>query len=126
MQDRLSVIGVYKARNPKWKPLDAVEHRINTLQYWMFGYKHKVGKEQKFIFSPLGNLFLKHIKDDNKLKKIFVSMLFAMQFPHPGSPNTPKKYNVFLFRLIFQLLLDKRLEGKLYNQEYKFILAFIE
>lgn len=125
MQDRLALIGMYKTRNPKEKPLDAINHRINTLQYWMFGYKHKVGGEPKFIFSPLGNLFLKHIEDEEKLKKIFIAMLFAMQFPHPGS-GTPHKFNLFLFRLIFKLLLDSRLNGKLYNQEYECILAFLE
>lgn len=125
MQDRLSLIGMYKTRNPKEKPLDAINHRINTLQYWMFGYKHKVGGESKFIFSPLGNLFLKHIEDEEKLKKIFIAMLFAMQFPHPGS-GTPHKFKLFLFRLIFKLLLDSRLNGKLYNQEYECILAFLE
>ena len=125
MQDRLALVGMYKTRNPQERPLDAINHRINTLQYWMFGYKHKVGRELKFIFSPLGNLFLKHIEDEEKLKKIFITMLFAMQFPHPGS-STPHKFNLYLFRLIFKLLLDKRLEGKLYNQEYECILAFLE
>ncbi len=125
MQDRLALIGLYKTRNPQEKPLDAINHRINTLQYWMFGYKHKVGRELKFIFSPLGNLFLKHIEDENKLQKIFITMLFAMQFPHPGS-CTPHKFNLYLFRLIFKLMLDSRLNGKLYNQEYECILAFIE
>lgn len=52
-------------------------------------------------------------------------MLFAMQFPHPGS-GTPHKFNLYLFRLIFKLMLDPRLNGKLYNQEYECILAFLE
>lgn len=125
MQERLALIGMYKTRNPQKRPLDAINHRINTLQYWMFGYKHKVGRELKFIFSPLGNLFLKYIEDEEKLKKIFITMLFAIQFPHPGS-GTSHKFNLYLFRLIFKLLLDQRLEGKLYNQEYECILAFLE
>lgn len=125
MQERLALIGMYKTRNPEEKPLDAINHRINTLQYWMFGYKYKIDRTQKFIFSPLGNLFIKHIEDACKLQKIFIAMLFAMQFPHPGS-GTPHKFNLYLFRLIFKLLLDNRLEGKLYNQEYECILAFLE
>ncbi len=125
MQERLALIGMYKTRNPKDKPLDAINHRINTLQYWMFGYKYKINRELKFIFSPLGNLFLKNIEDKEKLQKIFISMLFAMQFPHPGS-KTSHRFNIYLFRLIFKLLLDERLEGKLYNQEYECLLAFIE
>lgn len=123
---RLSKLGKYKTRNSKEKPNDAINHRINTLQYWMFGYKHKVGRELKFIFSPLGNLFLKHIDDDEKLKKIFVTMLFAVQFPHPGSTNMSSDFNIYLFRIIFKLLLDSRLEGKLYNQDYELCLAFLK
>jgi len=125
MQDRLALIGMYKTRNPKERPLDAINHRINTLQYWMFGYKNKVGHELKFIFSPLGNLFLKHIEEEDKLQKIFIAMLFAMQFPHPGS-STPHKFNLYLFRLIFKLMLDTRLNGMLYNQEYECVLAFLK
>ena len=118
MQERLAQIGLYKTRNPEEKPLDAMNHRINTLQYWMFGYKQKINNENKFIFSPLGNLFLQNIQDENKLMKIFATMLFAIQFPHPGS-GTPRCFNIYLFRIIYKLLTDTRLDGKLYNQEYE-------
>lgn len=121
MQSRLEMLNFYKARNPKWKPLDAINHRINTLEYWMFGYEY----DKKFIFSPLGNLFIKHIDDDEKLAKIFISMLFSLQFQHPAS-GTDKKFQLFPFRLIFKLLLDERLDFKLYNTEFIYCLPFVE
>lgn len=123
MQERLAALNMYKSRNPKDKPLDSINHRINTLEYYMFGYEDTTDKK-KFMFSPLGNLFLKYINDEEKLVKIFTTMLYAIQFQHPAS-GTDKEFQLYPFRLIFRLLLDKRLEGKLYNYEYSQILAFI-
>ncbi|WP_295092640.1 hypothetical protein [Ruminococcus sp.] len=124
MQERLAALNLYHTRNPKDKPLDAINHRINTLEFWMFGYEN-IDKDKKFMFSPLGNLFLKYINDEQKLIKIFVAMLFAIQFQHPAS-GTDKSFQLYPFRLIFKLLTDERLSGKLYNFEYAQILAFKE
>lgn len=124
MQERLAALDLYKTRNPQEKPLDSINHRINTLEFWMFGYEDKTNNNKKFIFSPLGNLFLKYIADESKLRKIFISMLFAMQFEHPAN-GTSKEFQLYPFRLIFKLLLDERLEGKLYNNEEEYILPFI-
>ena len=55
MQERLAALSLYRTRNPKSKPLDSINHRINTLEFFMFGYEDN----HRFIFSPLGNLFLK-------------------------------------------------------------------
>ena len=124
MQDRLAALNLYKTRNPNEKPLDAINHRINTLKYYMFGYEDDNGNSKKFMFSPLGNLFLKHINDEEKLTKIFIAMLFAIQFQHPSS-GTDKEFQLYPFRLIFKLLCDERLDGKLYNYEYAQIIAFV-
>lgn len=123
MQERLEVLNMYRTRNPKERPLDSINHRINTLEYYMFGYEDD-SKGKHFIFSPLGNLFLKHINDEEKLIKIFATMLFAMQFQHPAS-GTDKEFQLFPFRLIFKLLTDERLNGKLYNYEYALLVAFV-
>jgi len=123
MQDRLAALNLYKTRNPKAKTLDSINHRINTLKYYMFGYEDDNGGK-KFMFSPLGNLFLKYISDEEKLTKIFIAMLFAVQFQHPAS-GTDKEFQLYPFRLIFKLLSDDRLEGKLYNYEYAQIVAFV-
>ena len=107
--------GLYSPRN-KGK-LDAINHRINTLEYFMFGYEHREQGHTRFMFSPLGNLFLKHIEDDEHLPKIFTAMLFAIQFQHPAN-NTPACFQLFPFRLIFSLLLERELDYKLYFDEY--------
>ena len=60
MQERLAALNLYKMRNSKDKPLDSINHRINTLEFWMFGYEDN-STNKKFMFSPLGNLFLKDI-----------------------------------------------------------------
>lgn len=125
MQERLAALDLYKTRNPREKPLDSINHRINTLEFWMFGYEDKSAANNKFMFSPLGNLFLKHINNEDKLVKIFTAMLFAMQFQHPAS-GTDKTFQLYPFRLIFKLLTDDRLNGKLYNFEYALILAFVK
>ncbi len=123
MQDRLAALDLYKTRNPQDKPLDSINHRINTLEYWMFGYENRINGENKFIFSPLGNLFLKYINEEEKLKKIFTSMMFAIQLQHPAN-GTSADFQLYPFRLIFKLLLDERLEGKLYNHEVEYLVVF--
>jgi len=123
MQDRLAALDMYKTRNPKEKPLDSINHRINTLEYYMFGYEDRESNSKRFIFSPLGNLFLEHINEPEKLIKIFTTMLFAIQFEHPAS-STPDCFQIYPFRLIFKLLMDERLNCRLYNSEYAFFIAF--
>lgn len=125
MQERLAALDLYRTRNPEERPLDSINHRINTLEFWMFGYEDKSNGDKRFIFSPLGNLFLKYISDEQKLRKIFIAMIFAMQFQHPAN-GTSSEFQLYPFRLIFQLLTDKRLDGKLYNYEEELILPFIK
>ena len=125
MQERLAALDLYRTRNPKERPLDSINHRINTLEFWMFGYEDKSNGDKRFIFSPLGNLFLKYISDEQKLRKIFIAMMFAMQFQHPAN-GMSSEFQLYPFRLIFQLLTDKRLDGKLYNYEEELILPFVK
>ncbi len=125
MQERLAALDMYRTRNPQDRPLDSINHRINTLEFWMFGYEERSGDGNKFIFSPLGNLFLKHISDEQKLRKIFIAMTFALQFQHPAN-GTSKAFQLYPFRLIFQLLTDSRLGGKLYNYEEELVLPFVK
>lgn len=124
MQNRLAALKLYKTRNPNDKPLDSINHRINTLEFWMFGYEDN-SNDKKFMFSPLGNLFLKYINDEDKLIKIFIAMMFAIQFQHPAN-GTDKEFQIYPFRLIFKLLTDERLGCRLYNYEYAQIIAFVK
>jgi len=121
---KLKDLAYYKERNPEL-PLDSINHRINTLAYYMFGYKDKVDGNDRFLFSPLGNLFLKHIDKKENLSKIFLTMLWGVQFEHPHG-GSDKVFNLFPFRLIFKLLSDERLENKLYAFEVAYLLVFVE
>lgn len=121
MQERLAALNLYRTRNPKDKPLDSMNHRINTLEFFMFGYEDN----RRFIFSPLGNLFLNHINDEGKLKKIFAAMLFGIQFEHPAN-STPASFQLYPFRLLLKLMSDKRLDCKLYSTEYAYLVAFVK
>ncbi|MDX9697163.1 MAG: restriction endonuclease [Bacteroidales bacterium] len=121
---KLRDVGLYSERNPDM-PLDAINHKINQLSYYMFGYQSKIEGEDRFLYSPLGNLLLKHIENKNKTSKIFLTMLWAVQYQHPHSGTNPK-FQLFPFRLIFKLLLDNRLGFKLFAYEVAYLIVFIE
>ncbi len=121
---KLREVGLYSERNPEM-PLDAINHKINQLSYYMFGYQAKIDGEDRFMFSPLGNLLLKHIDNQEKKSKIFLAMLWAVQYPHPHS-GTNKEFQLFPFRLIYKLLSDLRLDNKLFAYEVAYSVVFIK
>lgn len=121
---KLRALAYYKERNPEL-PLDSINHRINTLAYFMFGYKDKIAGQDRFLFSPLGNLFLKNIENKENLCKIFFTMLWAVQFEHPHG-GSDKSFNLFPFRLVFKLLSDERLNRKLFAFEMAYLVVFTE
>lgn len=121
---KLREVGLYSERNSDL-PLDAINHKINQLSYYMFGYQAQVEGEDRFLYSPLGNLFLKHIDHKQKSAKIFLSMLWAVQYQHPHS-GTDSDFQLYPFRLIFKLLSDRRLSNKLYAFEVAYSIVFIK
>lgn len=114
--------GIYKKRFDK-SNLSTLMNKISDLNFYMFGYKEKIDKKLKFLFSPLGNLFLKNVDNSEKRSKIFCSMLWGVQFSHPHN-RTDENFDLYPFRLIFNLLLDKRLENKLFVDEVARIVVF--
>jgi len=114
--------GIYK---PRWinRKLNTstVGNKITTLNYWMFGYNH----DEKFLFSPLGNLFLKHYKNLDSQKYIFTTMLWSLQFPHPHQKSNQNNINIYPFRLMLMLLTEDRLNKKLYPEEILYFLFFV-
>lgn len=120
----LKELGLYNERNPNLV-LDAISHKINQLCYYMFGYKAKIEGNSRFMFSPLGNLLLKYKNDENKRAKIFLTMLWAIQFRHPHG-GTDKEFELYPFRLIFKCLGDSRLNFKLYAFEVAYLIVFVK
>jgi hypothetical protein len=118
----LRELGLYNERNPEL-PLDAINHKINQLSYYMFGYQAKVDGQDRFLFSPLGNLFLKHLSDKEKAAKIFLTMLWAVQYQHPHS-GTDSEFQLYPFRLIYKLLSEPKLSNKLYAFEVAYSSCF--
>jgi Trm5-related predicted tRNA methylase len=55
----LERVGIY---NPRFKEIkqSTLDSKINQLALYMFAYKNKINAENKFFFSPLGNLLLKY------------------------------------------------------------------
>ena len=121
---KLRELGLYSERNPDL-PLDAINHKINQLSFYMFGYQAKVDEQDRFLFSPLGNLFLKHVSDKEKIAKIFLTMLWAVQYQHPHS-GTDSDFQLYPFRLIYKLLSEPKLSNKLYAFEVAYSVVFLK
>ena len=94
--------------------------RLSQACFYMFGYK----KEGKFFPSPMTDLFL---SNNGELTESQISLinLYSMQFPSPYS-KTSDNFRIYIGRLIVKLLLDKRLDEKLYIDECIFFLMFLE
>lgn len=121
---KLKELGLYNERNPEL-PLDAINHKINQLSYYMFGYQAKVEGQDRFLFSPLGNLFLKNVDDKEKTAKIFLTMLWAVQYQHPHS-GTDNEFQLYPFRLVYKLLTEPKLSNKLYAFEVAYSVVFVK
>ena len=118
--------GIYRPRNGG----STFTGQFKSIQiaWYMFGYYNKSkknGQRKKMVFSPLGNLLLDNLKDKGKCAKIFLAMLFGNGFRQPFSKMS-EEFNIFAFRLIFKLLRDPRLNGRLYNDEVFYYVMFIK
>ncbi|MEG1910601.1 MAG: restriction endonuclease, partial [Bacteroidales bacterium] len=73
----------------------------------------------------LGNLLLKNRENKEKVAKIFLTMLWALQYQHPHG-GTDKKFQLYPFRLLYKLLSDTRLNNQLYAFEVSYLVVFTE
>lgn len=93
--------------------IDTGKFKIIQIAWYMFGYYDNTSRDgtpKRLVFSPLGNLLLDNLKDKDKVSKIFLAMLFGNGFRQPFS-RMDNRYNIYAFRLVFQLLSDPRLQG---------------
>lgn len=118
--------GIYRPRNGG----STFTGQFKSIQiaWYMFGYYNKSRRrdeQKKMVFSPLGNLLLDNLKDKDKVVKIFTTMLFGNGFRQPFS-QMDERFNIYAYRLIFKLLRDPRLGGRLYNDEVFYYAMFMK
>lgn len=94
--------------------------RLSQACFYMFGYK----KEGKFFPTPMTNLLLKQDRNLTRQQLALIN-LYSMQFPNPYS-KTNDNFTIYIGRLLVKLLLDKRLNEKLYIDECIYFLMFLE
>ena len=123
---RMEEEGIYRPRNGG----STFTGQFKSIQiaWYMFGYynnSRRKDEQKKMVFSPLGNLLLDNVKDREKVAKIFTTMLFGNGFRQPFS-RMDARFNIYAYRLIFKLLRDPRLNGKLYNDEVFYYAMFLK
>lgn len=92
-------------------------HKIDEVRFYGGIYETA---NHKLHLSTYGELLLKYQDDILKRNKIFVSMLFNLQFPHPN--KNLRDMNVFPLRILFNYLNEPKLQNKLTNLEIAYIL----
>jgi hypothetical protein len=93
--------------------------------FYMFGYSTNLEDGRKiFMPSPMTLNILSSVSPEEEAKNYLVN-LFCMQYPHPFD-WTPQCFKIYFGRLIVKLLLEKRIENKLYIDEFIWFLPFIE
>ncbi len=124
IQEDMRNNNIYKPRNSKSNVV-TIRNKVNQIVFYMFGSKLRKGTEYKIVFSPLGNLLLDNRKNKEWVSKIFFSMLYSMEFKHPFNLMS-YEFKIYPYRLIFKLLVDPRLEGKLYHDEVFYYVMFMK
>lgn len=113
-----SIMKDLKIYQPKYgKPsVDTTNFKICQIVYFMFAYRNEHSSNKEIIYSPLGNLLLNNKDKKDWVAKIFATMLYGMPFNHPFNRMNPS-FNLYPLRVIFKLLMDSRLDYKLYQDE---------
>ena len=120
VKQKLRNKNLYKGRSTSGN-VNTMGVRFSQMCFYMFGYK--IGK--KFMPSPMTLNILNSDNNKINIKSNSLINLFSMQFPQPYS-NTPATFNIYCGRLIVKLLLDKRIDNKLYIDEMIWFLPFLE
>ncbi len=120
VQQELRDRNLYRGRSV-FGSVNTMGVRFSQMCFYMFGYKI----ENKFIPSPMTLNILNNDKNLIEKSSNFLINLFSMQFPQPYS-LTPANFNIYFGRLIVKLLLDERIEQKLYIDEMIWFLPFLE
>lgn len=119
VQQELRNRNIYRGRSYTGS-LSTMGVRFSQMCFYMFGYKIN----NTFIPSPMTSNLLDDECDIAKESNSLIN-LYSMQFPHPYS-DTNNSFTLYVGRLIVKLLLDERIDKKLYIDEMIWFLPFIE
>lgn len=101
--------------------ISSANHKIDEPRFYGAIYETP---NKKIHVSTYGELLLKYEKNIDKRNKIFIAMLFNIQFDNPYKKM--KSLNIYPLRLIFKLLIDERIDKKLTNIEVAYILYYVK
>lgn len=119
VQQELRNRNIYRGRSNSGS-LSTMGVRFSQMCFYMFGYK----VNNTFIPSPMTSNLLDDECDIPKESNSLIN-LYSMQFPHPYS-DTNNSFKLYVGRLIVKLLLDERIDKRLYIDEMIWFLPFIE
>jgi hypothetical protein len=116
--------GAYRGRSEAGSTI-TIGVRLLQACFYMFGYSYNMSNSKKvFIPSPMTLNILSN--DDEKIQtQNYLVNLFSLQYPQPFN-WTPSCFQIYVGRLFVKLLLDERLNKKLYIDECIWFLPFIE
>ena len=101
--------------------ISSANHKIDEPRFYGAIYETS---NKKIHISTYGELLLKYENEIEKRNKVFIGMLFTIQFYNPYKKM--KTLNIYPMRLIFKLLTDSRLDYKLSNIEMSYILYYVK
>lgn len=119
----LSDKGIYKGRNTEGA-VNTMGVRFSQVCFYMFGYRINESETRCFIPSPMTLNILNPNRKISREENALVN-LFSMQFPNPYS-GTNENFQIYVGRFLVKLLLDERIENKLYLDEFIWFIPFIE
>ena len=99
----------------------SANHKIDEPRFYGAIYETS---NKKIHVSSYGELLLKYESDELKRNKVFISMIFSIQFDNPYKKMIG--FSIYPFRLIFRLLLDNLINKKISNIEIANILYYVK
>lgn len=122
LMEQYSKMGAYNPYIKKdFYDFSSANHKIDEPRFYGAIYETA---NRKIHVSSYGELLLKYEHDEIKRNKVFIAMLFNIQFDNPYKKM--KDFDIYPLRLIFKLLTDSRLNYKLTNIEVSEILYYIK
>lgn len=118
IKDRLKKDNAYKGRSNQGS-LSTMGVRFSQMCFYMFGYK-----SGNSVFVP-SQTTINMINKTSVVNKNMLVNLFALQYPHPYS-KTPNDFVIYAGRLIIKLLIEEKLDKKLYIDEMIWFIPFIK